>query len=68
MIQFDKRMAVEAMEDALVGTTTEFGCGVATGLCGAFHMCGIFSKEEWESFLSRIPARNSPAVSGGTIH
>ncbi|MGA8146760.1 MAG: hypothetical protein WB870_04190 [Gallionellaceae bacterium] len=52
---FDKRMALEVIEDALRDTDTPHGRGVASGLCGAFYMCGLLSAEEWEAFLKRIP-------------
>lgn len=52
---FDKRMALDVIEDALTDMDTAHGRGVATGLCGAFHMCGLLSAEEWEALLARIP-------------
>lgn len=53
---FDKRMALDVIEDALNDLETPHNCGMATGLCGAFYMCGLLSTEEWEALLKRIPA------------
>jgi diguanylate cyclase (GGDEF)-like protein/PAS domain S-box-containing protein len=53
---FDKRMALEVLENTLSGINTPHDCGLASGLCGAFYMCGLLSKKEWASFLKRIPA------------
>jgi hypothetical protein len=58
MEYFDRRMALDMIEDALTDMDTPNGCGVATGLCGAFHMCGLISEEEWEAFLKRINAES----------
>jgi hypothetical protein len=55
MESFDKRMALEVMEDALTNIDNPQGRGMATGLCGAFYMCGLLSAEEWEALLRRIP-------------
>mgnify|MGYP005813628683 CR=1 FL=1 len=52
----DKRMALDLIEDALTDTDSPHGCGMATGLCGAFYMCGLLSEDEWKAFLMRIPA------------
>lgn len=51
---FDKRMALDVVEDALLNTETPYGLGIATGLCGAFYMCGLFSTEEWTGLLARL--------------
>ncbi len=48
-------MALDVVEDALADTGTPQGRGVAIGLCGAFHMCGLLSAEEWEALLKRVP-------------
>lgn len=53
---FDKSMALDVIEDALSELDTPNGRGMATGLCGAFYMCGLLSPEEWEGYLERIPA------------
>jgi hypothetical protein len=58
---FDKRMALEVIEDALRDIATPHGRGVANGLCGAFYMCGLLSAEEWEAFLKRIPVDHRKA-------
>ncbi len=55
---FDKHMAVEIIEDALTNLTTPNGRGMATGLCGAFYLCGLLSAEEWKAYLKRIPAES----------
>ena len=55
MEHFDKQQAIDVIEDALAGIKTSHARGVAVGLCGAFHMCGLLSAEEWEAFLKRIP-------------
>lgn len=50
----DKHAVIDIVEDALTDTKTSYGQGIVVGLCGAFYMCGLFSVEEWESFLLRI--------------
>jgi hypothetical protein len=55
MEYFDKRMALDVIEDALTDMYTPHSRGVATGLCGAFYMCGLLSEEEREMLLQRIP-------------
>jgi len=55
MEYFDKLMALDVIEDALTDVDTLHGRGVATGLCGAFYMCGLLSKKEWEKLVKRIP-------------
>jgi len=52
---FDKRMALEVIEDALTVLNTPETRGYALGLCGAFYLCGLLSHPEWEGFLERIP-------------
>ncbi len=52
---FDKRMALEVIEDALGVMSTPESCGYLRGLCGAFYLCGLLSKTEWEGVLRRIP-------------
>lgn len=56
--EFDKHMALDVMEDALTDIDTPHGLGMATGLCSAFYMCGLFSAEEWEALLERIPTNS----------
>jgi len=65
MENFDKRQAFDVIEDALTNIDTPHGRGMATGLCGAFHMCGLLSKEEWEAILERIPHESDCSNSGG---
>ncbi len=55
MDYFDKRMALDVMEDALTTLGTPEDRGLAIGLCGAFYMCGLLSRAEWEAILARIP-------------
>lgn len=50
---FEKSNALDVLEDALTDQTP-FGQGIATGLCGAFYMAGLLSKEEWKAFLQRL--------------
>ncbi len=57
MEYFDKRMALDVIEDALTTLSTPEDRGLATGLCGAFYMCGLLSRTEWEALLERIPKR-----------
>jgi hypothetical protein len=65
MEKFDKRMALEVIEDALADLATPHGRGMAAGMCGAFHMCGLINAEEWEAFLKRIPAEPTKARGSG---
>ncbi len=55
MEHFDKRQALDVIEDALTDIDSERGQGVAVGLCGAFYMCGLLNEEEWKTLLARIP-------------
>ncbi len=55
MVYFDKRMALDVIEDAFTTLDTSEGRGVAIGLCGAFYMCGLLSHAEWEALVERIP-------------
>ncbi len=55
MDYFDKRMALDVVEDALTTLSTPEDRGLAIGLCGAFYMCGLLSHTEWEVLLERIP-------------
>lgn len=54
-MEFDKMQAIEVIEDAPTDIDTPHGRGVAVGLCGAFHMCGLINADEWEACLARIP-------------
>lgn len=54
MDYFDKRMALEVIEDTLSIMATPEDRGMAIGLCGAFYMCGLLSHAEWEALLARI--------------
>lgn len=55
MEHFDKRQALEVIEDALTNIGSAHGRGMVVGLCGAFYMCGLLNKDEWEALLARIP-------------
>ncbi len=55
MDSFDKRMALEVIEDTLAALRTPEDRGLAIGLCGAFYMCGLLSHAEWEALVERIP-------------
>lgn len=61
---FDKRMALDVIEDALTNLDTPNGRGMATGLCGAMYLCGLLNNDEWEEFLKRIPPEHSRAGAG----
>lgn len=65
MEYFDKRMALDVIEDALMDMDTPYGRGVVTGLGGAFHMCGLLNTEEWDALLKRIPAEPCQIRPGG---
>ena len=54
MKDFDRRMAIAEIEDALTGVDTPYGRGIAIGLCSAFYMCELLSEAEWETFMTRI--------------
>ncbi len=68
MDAFDKRMALEVIEDALAALHTPEDRGLAIGLCGAFYMCGLLSQAEWEVLLARIPAGEWIPGAYGTSH
>ncbi len=55
MDDFDKRMALEVIEDAFTMLDTLEGRWMAVGLCGAFYMCGLLSHAEWEALVAQIP-------------
>jgi hypothetical protein len=59
MANFDKRQALEVIEDALTDIDNAHTRGVAVGLCGAFYMCGLLSEDEWAAILARIPAEDN---------
>lgn len=65
MDYFDKDMAIGVLEDALTNLTTPNSRGMATGLCGAFYLCGLLSAEEWTAYLKRIPAEAFMARADG---
>ncbi len=54
MEHFDKRMALDVMEDVLSTLRTAEDRALAFGLCSAFYMCGLLSHAEWEGILARI--------------
>lgn len=58
MEQFNKKIALDVIEDALACMDTPHARGMAIGLCGAFYMCGLLSAAEWRAFLKRIPAES----------
>ncbi len=53
---FDRQMALDVIEDTLTDLDTPQGRGMASGLCGAFYMCGLISSAEWQAYLKRIQA------------
>ncbi len=54
MSDFDKRMALDVIEDALSTLDTPEDRAMAFGLCGAFYMSGFLTQAEWEELLERI--------------
>lgn len=52
---FDKRMALDVIEDAMTDLDTPNSRGMAAGLCGALYLCGLLNEEEWQMYLKRIP-------------
>ena len=58
MDHFDKRMALDAIEDAFTNLGTPEGQGFAAGLCCAFYMSGLLDEDEWRALLQRIPPGN----------
>ncbi len=66
MGDFDKRMALDVIEDAFTTLDTSEGRGVAIGLCGAFYMCGLLSHAEWEALVERIPVEAAKVCA--TLH
>jgi hypothetical protein len=52
---FDKRLALDVVEDALTILDSPENRGYAAGLCGAFYLCGLLNEEEWLALLDRIP-------------
>ncbi len=52
---FNKRMALDVIEDALTTLDRPEDRGLAIGLCGAFYMCGLLTHAEWQALLARIP-------------
>ncbi len=63
MEYFDRRMALDVIEDALTSLYTPEDCAMAFGLCGAFYMCGFLSRTEWEAMLGRIGEAGDAAAS-----
>ena len=72
MENFDKRMALDVLEDTLTDMETPHGCGVAVGLCSAFYLCGLLNTKEWQTFLQRIPVDpgkvRASEISRKTLH
>ncbi len=68
MKYFDKRMALDVIEDALTMLGTAEGRGVAIGLCGAFYMCELLTRAEWEALVARIPVDEGPGRGARVIH
>lgn len=52
---FDRRMALEMIEDAFTNLDYPENRGMATGLCSAFYVCGLLERREWVALLERIP-------------
>ena len=56
---FDKRMALDVIEDTLTALGSMEGRGFALGFCGGFYMYGLLTHAEWEAYLARIPKSSS---------
>ncbi len=67
---FDKRMALDVLEDVLSTLATAEDCALVFGLCSAFYMCGVLSHAEWEAILARIAegSRWGPELKVGAAH
>jgi hypothetical protein len=65
-MEFDKHQALDLFDDALMDADHEYGRGVALGLAGAFYMCGLFTHEEWQDILKRIPKATRSLNAGDT--
>lgn len=57
-MKLDRQAALDVVEDELACSDSEFSRGMAAGLCGAFYMCELISRQEWEMLLARIEAQN----------
>ncbi len=70
MDYFDKRMALDVIEDALTTLATAEDRALAFGLCSAFYMCGILTHAEWEAILARIAGGLGwgPELQAGVLH
>ncbi len=70
MEYFDRRMALEVIEDALTTLATAEDRALAFGLCSAFYMCGLLNHAEWEAILARIAAGLGwgPELQAGVLH
>ncbi len=62
MDYFDRRMALDVIEDSLTTISTAEDRGMALGLCGAFYMCGLLSHAEWKALLARIAKEQKTGV------
>ncbi len=62
MEYFDRRMALEVIEDAFTTMGSPEGRGLAIGLFGAFYMCGLLSQSEWEALVAKIPVDEEPGA------
>lgn len=56
---FDKRQALEFIEDALTALGSPENRWYAIGLCGGFYLCGLLSEAEWRDFLRRIAGHSA---------
>ena len=68
MADFDKRMAVDVIEDTLGDLSTAQSRGMAIGLCGAFYMCGLINTDEWREYLKRIHAHAQDIMISALSH
>lgn len=51
---FDKRMALDVIEDAFTALGAPENRGYVIGLCGGFYLCGLLSQDEWDGLQERI--------------
>lgn len=61
MDHFDKRMALDVIEDALTTMGPPESSGFVIGLCGGFYLSGLLSKDEWEGVLERVSEKTKAA-------
>jgi len=53
-IKFTKEMAIDVLYDLLSVELNERTKGEYSGLVSGFYLSGIFTKEEWQMYSSRV--------------